>query len=237
MRAVVEFPPERVQEIAESAEFLTKVKAVVRELGANRDSELMTVALLTAEIAGIDVLETLRAAATQREASAADAGDEAIGELAEVVSDLAGAAPRLLADGPAATRLKQSVVFNELNHRRRLAGKFPIGSRQFASCRREIGVKDEWLRSVHKSSVWELPSEFIVALGSVASEPTPCRLGPLTPPGPPSRHGGEGERGDPGDPVGQPRGPPPLPGPTHSDDLFNGRPTRTDLLRGRGGVG
>jgi hypothetical protein len=236
MRAVVEFPPERVREIAESLEFREKVKAVVRELGANRDSELMTVALLTAEIAGVDVLKTLKAAAEQREASAADSGDEAIEELANVVADLTRAAPRALGDDGGSTSLKQTTVLRELNTRRRAAGKQTLGSQRMASCRREIGVKDGWLRNVHRASWWVLPQEFVEGLQRTITGSAATSVGHLTPPGPPSRHGGEGEPGDLGDPARRDFARPPLPSPSDPEDLFGGRPTRADFARGRIGT-
>ncbi|MCI4328789.1 MAG: hypothetical protein L3J86_04315, partial [Thermoplasmata archaeon] len=131
-RATVEFPVERVREIALSPTFRAKVKGVVQELGANRDSELMTVALLTAEIAGIDVMATLKLASDHRESAAANTADDAIGELGAVVGDLARSSPQALGADDGITRLKQSAIAEELNRRRRESGKFALGTQRLA---------------------------------------------------------------------------------------------------------
>lgn len=230
-KARVEFPPDRVRKIAQSAAFRAKVKLVVRELGANRDSELMTVALLTAEIAGVDVLATLKLASDQRESSAADTADDAIAELAEVITDLGGAAARTLSGELAPVRLKQSSIATELNRRRREGGKFPIGTQRFAKCRRELGVKDEWLHAAHKASWWHLPRQFVVGL-QASNEAAPADLlGSPTPPSSPYRPDEREDSGNSGNRV--PR-PPPLPRPQEPGGILGYRPTRGELRRSLG---
>jgi hypothetical protein len=231
LRATVEFPPDRVRHVAESEEFRAKVKTVVRERGANRDSELMTVALLTAEIAGVDVLSTLRTATEHREAAGSESADEAIEELAEVVSDLARAAPRPLGGGTGPVRLKQTLVAQELDRRRHAAGKFPIGTKRLARCRRELGVKDDWIRTVHKAAWWHLPEEFLRGLEPADNAPEP--VAPPTSPGSPARQDEKGKSGNLGNPTYRPLGPPPLPLGPDPGDLFGGRATRADLLRSK----
>ena len=232
-RAIVEFPPERVQTIAESEAFRRKVKTVVAELGANRDSELMTVALLTAEIAGVDVLSELRSATEQREAILAESSDEAIGEIAAVVSDMARAAPKPLEGDGGFVRIPQARILEEVNRRRKQLGKLPLGSRRFASCRRELRVKDEWMVCVHKASVWNLPLSFVA---EVARSLDPLLLGPPGPLTPPFYRDVKGNPGELGDPPRASREPPPLPRLALEEDLFGGRPTRGDRARAQLGA-
>ncbi|MCI4321737.1 MAG: hypothetical protein L3K05_05470 [Thermoplasmata archaeon] len=234
-RAVVEFPPDRVREIAMSPTFRAKVRAVVQELGANRDSELMTVALLTAEIAGVDVLATLKLASEHRESSAADTADDALGELAAVVGDLARSSPRALGEVDGITRLKQSSIAEELNRRRRESGKYGLGTQRLAKCRRELGVKDEWLRASHKASWWHLPREFLTGLEPSVAAPSTTGATPPGSPTSPVRQDEKGDWGNSGNRLSPTRGPPPLPSKHDPGDLFGERPTRADLARSRAG--
>ena len=236
LRAAIEFPPKRVREMAESPQFREKVKTVVRELGANRDSELMTVALLTAEIAGVSVLETLRSASEHREVAAADSGDEAIPELAEAVLNLARVTPRSLGGETNFVNLKQTLIADELNRARRALGKLPIGSQRLAKCRRELGVKDDWLHSHHKAAWWNVPKEFLTILEAGLDTVSTAPIGSPAPPAPPPRQDERGKSGDPGKRVHYPDDRPPLPGLPGEEVPLAGRPNRMAPFKSRIGI-
>lgn len=170
--AVQAFPRDKLKEIAYSAEFKKKVKRVVEELGANRESELVTIALLVAEMAGVDVVEELNAAVRTRETSNEDTADD-LEALSEVVQNLAetGCAKTLVGSG--LVRIKQSLVKHELNRRRKEQNDRPISDRRLAMLRRELGVSESWLSKPGNAVIWNLPERFVADLRNKANMANP----------------------------------------------------------------
>ncbi len=165
------YSPHKLKQIANSAKFKKKVEAVVEEIGANRQSELGTIALLVAEMAGVDVLKELKDANELREMEVFAASDPAIDQLREVIADQA----RMLglASGPEIELGKQEDIRRELNLRRGIGGERPIGSMQFKKLVRDVGIKEAWRRNRHGSLYWVVPRNAIPILTASLTPPNP----------------------------------------------------------------
>jgi len=159
------FPDSNLEAIAYSPEFEAKVEAVLKELGANRAAEIVTVALLVAEMAGIDVLADLREANALREIASEASASEDREELLEVLEDLTRveiASKKEELFGPVKIlRVRQKDVFDEFNRRKRERGEKPIWRKSFVSVRREAGIGEAWIRDNHGSLVWNLPVDWV----------------------------------------------------------------------------
>ena len=178
------------QEIAYTEGFREKVKSVVREIGANRESELVTVALLVAEMAGVNVLKELESANELREMEIFAASDSDLDELRAIVLELSAGAQEKLLDGAPETRLIQAKIRREFNRRKKEDGGRQIHDRRFARLRRDLGVKDEWLVKGAETGglVWRLPLPWLSSLSRLSSthmgrteptEPTEAKGGDL----------------------------------------------------------
>jgi hypothetical protein len=163
--ACAEYSSDRLEAIAYTAEFRTKVRESVEELGANRDSELVTIALLVGEMAGLDVRAELLAAGELRKASVADAESEDLPALADSIRETLAAFPKTLDGEPTFIRIRQKAVKDALNRKRSSVGERPVGGKEFASLRRTIGVADGWLRVANGHALsWTLPMNFLEQL-------------------------------------------------------------------------
>ncbi len=219
------FDGDRLRRVAFSPEFAQKVGSAARKLGANRESEPLTVALLTAEIAGMDVTEELSSASNLRETELTEAEGEALEELRDVVLDLTGTRTVKLDASSNEVSVKQSDVRRDINRRRKERGERPLSDRRFATLRRELGVKDLWLGTRSRAPWWSLPELFLGRLNDGQA-----RLdshGTLD-----SLSSSMTENGSQGSQVGgsvisggaETFGPDP-------GDLYEGRPSRADRLR------
>ena len=178
------FPDANLEAIAYSAEFEAKVEAVLKELGANRAAEIVTVALLVAEMAGLDILADLREANALREIASESSASEDREELLEVLEDLTRAEiaskKEELFGEVKIVRVRQKDVFDEFNRRKRERGEKPLGRKSFVSVRREAGIGEAWIRNYHGSYVWGLPVDWVCATLTRESE------SPLVTPEPPT---------------------------------------------------
>ena len=57
-----DWSPDALEALARTTEFQSRVRAVAGELGANRESELLTIALLVAQMVPVDVVNSLSSA-------------------------------------------------------------------------------------------------------------------------------------------------------------------------------
>jgi len=182
------FPPDIIQGIAESDAFQDKVREVVAELGANRDSELATIALLVAEMAGVDVLEELRDAGNLRAIEVAVSTGSDLEEMSEIIVELSGVEQSRLLDAATKTiRMKQSDVRKKFNANRKARGERSISDATFAKLRREIGIREEWLGSHARAIYWEVPVPFLGTLTHQGHQAHPDSIGSV------------GESGEPGE--------------------------------------
>ena len=158
------YSPLAVRGVAFSATFKEKVRKAAKELGANRESELVTVALLTAEIAGLDILEELSKATELRATELTEAEGDILEELRGVMLELTGGRiVRLDAAAPEIS-IKQSEVRREVNRRLKERGEPVLSDRRFAVLRRELGVKDVWLRKRGQALWWVFPATYLERL-------------------------------------------------------------------------
>ena len=159
-----------VKDMAHSPSFRNRVRQAVAELGANRESELATVALLVAEMLGVDVVEELRRAGALARNLTGAAMAEELEELGEVILGIAGPMQQKLSGGASEVRLRQKSVRDEWNHLRKERGDPLIWDKQFAVFRRELGIRDEWLRRPGNRMEWALPASWFAALKERAEE-------------------------------------------------------------------
>ncbi len=151
-----------LREIAHSESFRGRMREAVLELGANRESEIGAIALLVAHPLGISVEEELRRASELTQTLTGEGTAAEKEELAEVLLDLAGPLQEKLLEEAPEVRLKQTAIKHEVNRRRKDRGE-PIyrGHKRFSVLRRELGIKDAWLRTVGGCKWWAVPAPFL----------------------------------------------------------------------------
>ncbi len=158
--ALVAYPVDKLEAIVNSDAFQEKVRRAVRVVGANREYELSTLALLVAEMAGVDIIDDLRAA---NEAMASITEPEALEQLRAsvkaLIKDKVGA---IDADG--GIRLRQSTVRLNTNNLRIQNKQKPLTDREFARYRRDLGVDDNLLRFPGNKATWVLPATLVQAI-------------------------------------------------------------------------
>lgn len=163
-----EFTDEKLRKIAFSDAFKAKVSQAVMEIGANRESELVSMAMLVAEVAGIDIIKELHDATASRPASDESiAGD--LEELQQVITDMAVNLHQTLIDKSPVIRFKQSEVRKAINKRRKDEGERPIFDRHLSVLREEIGINRSWLQKTGNAMYWDLPEQFVRTLGTLAT--------------------------------------------------------------------
>src|SRR5205807_2345004 len=188
-------PASNLEAIARSPEFRSKAKTVLKELGANRAAEIVTVALLVGEVAGIDILEDLREANAVREIASEASASQDQEELLEVLADLTrteiASKKEELFGEVKIVRVRQKDAFDEFNRRRRERGEKPLGTKSFVSVRREAGIGEAWMRNYHGAYVWGLPVDWVRTnltreseSPMVTPEPNPETLAPSVPTAP-----------------------------------------------------
>jgi hypothetical protein len=169
--------PARLLERVEALDFQSKVGRVLGTLGASRNAELVTVAVLVAEAAGVDLEVELRDALAAKEREATE--NEWVGVLADLLPPLAHSAPKL-EEAPFYV-VKQSVVKAELDKARKERRLPPCSATEFAGFRRDLGVRSEWVRIRGKVKYWHMPEAFVLDLesqGGLAGRDPEDLLGP-----------------------------------------------------------
>src|SRR5208283_727753 len=157
--AMTAYPPDQLKAIAYSDEFKAKVEKAVPELGANRESEIAMVALLVAEMAGIDVATELRAASEVRAIAVADAEDSALEDLAAAIVSVLGLVQKALDAKVDTVRIKQKAVKDALNTARKSRGERTVGNAEFSKLRDALGIENEWLATLSGHAlVWNVQS-------------------------------------------------------------------------------
>jgi hypothetical protein len=174
-RTVETLSSSELERRAREPAFREVVRSVVRNLGANRESELAAITLQIAEIVGVDLTSELREALTARDVALA--GDEAddLADLREVLLDEVRSQARL-ETGEA--RVFQKTISGRLARRRAEYGARPLSNRAFAQLRRDLGVRDSMLRNWRGSLVWVLSEEFLSCMQ--ISETNPANSPGLT---------------------------------------------------------
>jgi hypothetical protein len=155
------WPGEVLEETAHSPEFQADLRRVTGMLGANRESELVTIALLVARMVPIDAASSLQNAAELRKVEISEDQAEAIEELREVTLANLAKTVSFAADGHEVYRVAQKSVRDEISRRRKERQERPITPGRLALLRREWGVKDAWLVEYGHRIVWNLPKAFV----------------------------------------------------------------------------
>ncbi len=153
----VSFAPATLQEITQTPEFRTKLRTAVGKIGADRDSELGTVALLVAEAARIDVADSLRAALGRKVAVQGDLERNEVEELLEVLDGFSG--PGNIKSG--FLRVRQKDVKEAINLRRKERRELPVSDKRLALLRHEAGIKDKWLSHPGRATFWNVPVDWL----------------------------------------------------------------------------
>ena len=136
----------------------SKVREVVgNRIGANRDSQLASVALQVCRFCCIDLTDSLKAALGLRTETATANTSVSLEEAQEILNGLTQ---------PADSSLKVSEFYvvrqrdfaNAVNAKRRERRERPLTSGQIAAIRRDLGVLDSWLSHPQNKTTWNLPS-------------------------------------------------------------------------------
>ncbi len=199
------WPDGALEALARTAEFQSRVRKVVGKLGANRESELLTIALLVAQMAGVDVVESLSSATALRAVEISEDQAEAIDEVRLATLDNLSKVIAFNAGGEEVYRVAQKAVRDLVNSRRGERKERPLTTGRLALLRRELGVKDAWLAEKGHALHWNLPRAFVDSIRSPpaggdtppGASPQPPHL-PSTPPPPPvlprtDAHSGEAD--------------------------------------------
>jgi len=159
--ASASWPDSRLREIAESSGLAEKRHRVLEAAGANRDTEQVLVALLVAEIAGVDVATELKAAVELRRASVGteDAGD--LEDVTEAILAASGSAQDRLIEGSPVLRVWFRELKREVNRRREDRKDPPMSDRRLATMLTQVGVSESWKGATGNRVRFDLPGEFV----------------------------------------------------------------------------
>jgi hypothetical protein len=154
----------RFRALAESPEFASKRHRVLEVTGANRDTEQVLVALLTAEVSGVDVATELRAAVELRRASVGteDAGD--IEDVTDAILAVTGAAQDRLTETSPRVRVLFRAIKNEVNRKRKERDDRGISDNRLATVLTQAGVSESWKVRPRNKVGFDLPIEFVRGL-------------------------------------------------------------------------
>jgi hypothetical protein len=149
------------ESIARSPEFRDRVRSSVRRLGANRDSELFTIAILVCEITGVDLSAELRRAGDVRTLESGNSESGGADETVAVLQDLwleegRTGARRIVKEG---FRVRQSDLRSRVNVRLAEKGERRLTDVDFAAVRRDLGIKESWLSRPKNQTTWTIPLE------------------------------------------------------------------------------
>jgi hypothetical protein len=170
--AVKTFPQEVLANLAATPDFQANVKNTTESFGASRGTELAIYANLVAHMVGIEVSEDVAAADKIRlvEDDSADEQAEVQEALLEVLKE--GKAQKAL-EGIKEIRIPQKAVKDRVNERRKERDERPLSDVRFKVLRREIGIKEAWVRPCHGKNEWAIPVSFLVTLQAImANLPT-----------------------------------------------------------------
>jgi len=170
-------PPGTLKALVTETGFRAKLRQSVAEVGANRETELSTIALLVAEVAGIEIVEDLRAA---NEAAKSVGDPEALEHLRIAVRSLVRRAREKGDIGPDGTvRLRQRDVKENVDGYRVQGKQRPFSDRQLAKWRRDLGVNDNMLKHPKNKTTWYIPKSLADAIMSSEDEDEANSLTPV----------------------------------------------------------
>lgn len=200
--------------------FSTNVEATLGVLAATRNAELVTIAVLVSEIAGINLLDALKSAkgAKDREENLS----LNVQDLLDAIRVVSARQAAKLTTTDTST-IAQPEVRKEVDGVRAGRGERRISQREFVQARKDAGIRDDWRVKIRGGDYWRLPQDFLDSLrgGSPAAPESPSLqnvgVAQVTQVAPPS----ESETKRPAETEADP------------EDLFEGRPTRADLARSR----
>lgn len=175
--AVVAYPSEWLHEIAQNDEFQTRLSRSVPEVGTNRETELSTIALLVAHIAGVDIVADLLSA---NEAAKSVSDPEPLEQLRATVRLLIRLARDKGTVGFDGTvRLRQSDVRENVNAYRTQGRQRPLSDGAFAKWRRDLGIDDNMLTRPKNKTTWVIPKSLADAIVQTGEEDEANRLTPV----------------------------------------------------------
>ena len=162
--AAVAWPDARLKALAESPTLADTRRRVLEATGANRDTEQVLVALLVAEIAGVDVAAELKEAVELRRASVGteDAGD--LEDLTDAILAASGSAQDRLIAGSPRVRILFRELKAEIDRRRKERDERPISNNRLATILTQAGVSESWKVRPGNKVGFDLPVEFVRGL-------------------------------------------------------------------------
>jgi len=177
---------EQLRDLASSGPFKAKVQGVLPGIGGNRDTELIIIAVLVAEVVGVDLTSQLSECGRAREVAMLDARSPDLDDLRDILVGLAvrASGPPTVGGSPLTTvTVRQQEIKHDLDAIRAFRNVRPISAKDLARLRRELGVKDAWLSKSHSAAIWNLPIGWVMSLG--AEQPSLAQIGsPASPTSP-----------------------------------------------------
>jgi hypothetical protein len=161
--AMITFPPDKLKELGQKPEFKEAVKKTTESFGASRGTELATYANLVGFMIGIDVSEDVAISDRIRLVE-----DESADEQAEVQQAILNVLKE--SDGQKALasiaeiRIVQKDVKSLVDRWHKERDEKPLSDARFKILRREIGIKEAWVRRPGNRNVWVIPAPYILTL-------------------------------------------------------------------------
>jgi len=152
-----------------------KVRAVLDVLEAGRNEEIVTVAVLVAEVVGIDLTTSLR------DAKAAKDRDEGVSrgveELLDALCAVTGRKPPKLGEAEFYL-VSPKEVRAEMDRARKDVRMLPIKNHELARFRKDARIMDDWRVTIRGRDYWKIPTAFIPHTETTGVLPPSAPLAP-----------------------------------------------------------
>ena len=149
-----------------------RVKAAVQVFGANRESELGAMAVLVADLIGMESAVDLQDASKARGIAVAMSEDEDLEVLRDCLLGLAkGTVQAAIDSGGSITRVAHKDLRAAFDEARKARGDRRLTNSAFSSLRRELGIRDAWIRRPSNLVMYCLPTPYLTNLTYLTSTP------------------------------------------------------------------
>lgn len=149
---------EHFRKLFKSPEWATPVERVVgvEYIGANRESQLASVALQVCRMCCIDLTDSLQAALSLRRESAAANTPVMLEEASETLEELIRSQSTLTKEVEVYV-VRQKDYAAALNLKRADRGERALTSSQLAALRNDLGIEPTWLSHPQNKTIWNIP--------------------------------------------------------------------------------
>jgi len=163
VRAMTAYPKTALADMGKTPAFQEAVKRTTTSFGATRGSELATYATLVSVMADIDVAKDIETADEKRLVEDGSIDDQAEVRTA-LLEVLTGSDQQQSLASITEIRIPQKKVKDLINEWRRTRFEKPISDARFKALRRDIGIREAWVRNVSNRLIWAIPTAFLLTL-------------------------------------------------------------------------